>query len=107
MYPDSLSMDSINQMHGSILRLPQYSENTFEYLTEEVTFRSFVLDVIKANDNQFISRPVMEELWALLCRELVDQAFEASKDLDLKEAMLFEAYWQVNFSDCVPGWLNL
>jgi hypothetical protein len=73
-------MDQISAMHSSILHLPQYSENTFMYLTEDVTFRRFVLDLIKANNKQFISRPVAEESWALLlCRELADLEFGVSR----------------------------
>ena len=92
----------ISAIHGSPITLPIYEEESFQHLTEEVTFRRYNLDLIKANDNQFFSRPVVEELWALACRVLANVAFpesvgvEAGMPIGEKETALFGAFAQVS-----------
>jgi hypothetical protein len=66
-----------------------------------------VLDLINANHNRFISRPVVEAPWAWLCRELADLKFPAHLNFALagpREALLYEAYSQVLFSKVFSGW---
>ncbi|KAG9235904.1 hypothetical protein BJ875DRAFT_457992 [Amylocarpus encephaloides] len=68
-------MDRIVKMHGAPLQFPQYDGDFYD-LTEMTRFRGFCRDVTVLNGRgTMVSRPVMEEMWALTCRIKAEEAY--------------------------------